>query len=210
MSKFVQILPPVPAPPKRLSRIQVQFSSPENEIASARLISIPGNHDLSVPRPDDPRFTAEISQLKPTPNSINFQQSEDTLATSINFQQSADALPDSHKTESENIESFTVIRQTPDQGSKDALPSARTAGVGIRFSEPVDSKDALPPARTAGVVNRFSEPVEAEKKQIDERDDRGMEEVAAPLDKDPDPETDGVGGALPFVPATGAVIKQIV
>jgi hypothetical protein len=200
------------------------------------LISIPGNHDLSVPRPDDPRFTAEISQLKPTPNSINFQQSEDTLATSINFQQSADtfptsrnfqqsadnfptstnfqqsadALPDSHKTESENIESFTVIRQTPDQGSKDALPSARTAGVGIRFSEPVDSKDALPPARTAGVVNRFSEPVEAEKKQIDERDDRGMEEVAAPLDKDPDPETDGVGGALPFVPATGAVIKQIV
>jgi len=59
--------------------------------------------------------------------------------------------------------------------------------------------DALPPARTAGVVNRFSEPVEVEKKQIDERDDRGMEEVAAPLDKDPDPETDGVGGASPFV-----------
>jgi len=27
VSKFVQILPPVPAPPKRLSRIQVQFSS---------------------------------------------------------------------------------------------------------------------------------------------------------------------------------------
>jgi hypothetical protein len=223
VSKFVQILPPVPAPPKRLSRIQVQFSSPEDETATARLISIPGNHDVSVPRPGAPRFTAEISQLKPTPSSINFQQSEDTLATSINFQhsadnfptsrnfqQSADALPDSHKTESENIESFTVIRQAPDQGSKDALPSARSAGAGIRFSEPVDSMDALPPARTAGVVNRFSEPVEVEKKQIDERDDRGMEEVAAPLDKDPDPETDGVGGASPFVPATGAVIKQIV
>jgi hypothetical protein len=222
VSKFVQILPPVPAPPKRLAKIQVQFASTENETATARSAPIPANNAPSAPSPDEPRSTRETSQ--PTllatgitfqqpadtfPTSINFQQTADTFPTSRNFQPSADALPDPHNTESENIESLT-IRQAPDQGSKDAPPSARSARSAVQFSEPVDSKDALPSARTAGVVDRFSEPVDAEKKQIDEKDERIVEERAPEFDVDSAAETDEAKGASSFVPATGAVIKQVV
>jgi hypothetical protein len=185
VSKFVRILPPVPVPQQRLSKIKLQFTSAESD--TARPTTISANIYPSVPSPDDPAIARETSQPTLLATGITFQPSEDTLPTSTNFQQSADTFPTSIKTESENIESF-VIHQASDQGSKDALPSARSAGAGVRFSEPVDAGE----------------------KQIDERDDRGMEEVAAPLDKDPDPDTEGVGGASPFVPATGAVLKQIV
>jgi hypothetical protein len=175
VSKFVQILPPIPAPPKRLAKIKLQFASAENETATARSAPLPANNDPSVPRPDDPRYTVKISQLEPTPTSINFQGSGDTS-------------PDSHKAESGNIEGFSAIRQAPDQGSKDPPPSARTAGVQIRFSEPVFE----------------------EEKQIDEKDERGAEEHAPAHDVVPAAETDEVGGASSDVRATSFDIKQIV
>lgn len=128
VSKFLRVLPPVPAPPKRqLSRIQVQSASTENDTESARVVSIPGNHDVSVPRPDDPGLTREISQPKPFP-------------TSINFQQSADTSPEPNRREPENIDRFSVIQQT-DQGSDDAPPSGRTKSAEVRFSEPVYPKE---------------------------------------------------------------------
>jgi hypothetical protein len=219
VSKFVRVLPPVPVPQQRLSKIKIQFTSTENE--TARSVPISANNDPSAPSPQDPRFTRETSQ--PTlATGITFQQSEDTFPTSTSFQQ-VDTLPESHGAESERSDA-SVIRQAPDQESKDALPSARSVSAAVRFSDPVfpeekqiDGKhqkgieelDAPPSARTASVQNVFSEPVFPEEKQIDGKHQEGVEELAAPPDKDPSPETDGVGSDSPASKVTGGVIRQI-
>jgi len=156
----------------------VQFTSTENE--TARSVPISANNDLSTPSPDDPRYTLEVSQLKPlstsrsfqqvgTPTGITFQPTADNLPTGTSFQQTADnfptgitfqqvdTLPESHGVESEVIDSF-VVRQAPDQESKNASPSGRTVSAQITFSKPVSP----------------------EEKQIDEKHQRGMEELDAP------------------------------
>jgi hypothetical protein len=208
VSKFVKVLPPVPAPQKRLSKIKLQSTSTENE--TARSVQISANNDLSTPSPDDPRYTLEVSLLKPlatdisfqqvgTPTSISFQESANNFPTDITFQQSADnfptgrtfqqvdALPESNGAKSERVEGF-VISQAPDQESKSAQPSGRTVSAQITFSEPVSP----------------------EEKQIDEKHHEGVDEPTAPLDKAPSPEIDGVGNDSPSSNVTGGVFKQVV
>jgi hypothetical protein len=109
VSKFLRILPPIPAPPKRNAETQT-LNAPSGQPLAASIEFGPPTSFTS--NPDNPR-------------------------------QPADTASDSQGVQPENTDGISAIRQTPEPGSEEAQPAARTKSVGIRFSEPRDQDGKL-------------------------------------------------------------------
>lgn len=110
VSKFLRILPPIPAPSKRNAETQTQ-DAPSGQVLATGI-----------------EFSLNQPALFPSDLANSVQPAEDAL--------------DAQGAKSQNIDGFP-IRQTPESGSKEAPPAARTESVEMRFSEPRGQDEKL-------------------------------------------------------------------
>jgi KAP family P-loop domain len=124
VSKFLRILPPIPAPSKREVETQIEDAPPASTPNAIEF-------NLTQATPSAPLATEiefKLTQVI-TPSAPN----------SANPSQPADVTSESNGAGPPKIESFD-IRQVPESGPEEA-PAARTASAELRFSEPRDQDE---------------------------------------------------------------------